>query len=181
MRVAAALVLGAALISGAGAFAQAPDGALSAAEIESLRATKAAPADRIVVFVDMLNDREHSLNALVGKPHRAGFALNVHDAIEDFSAIADELNDNLDEYNKNVLDVRKVLPKLIAATERWATSLRAAGEDDAYKVVRRIALDTLKDTHDLALEMQESQVKYFREHPEAAKAQRDRVTGNPTQ
>jgi hypothetical protein len=168
-----------ALISGASALAQAPEGAMSEKEIESLRETKAVPRDRIVAFVDMLDDRERSIDTLVNKPRRPGFGSDMHDAIEEFGAIADELNDNLDEYNKALRDVRKVLPKLIAATERWATSLRAAGEDDHYNVARRIALSTLKDTHDLAVEMQESQAKYFKEHPEAAAADRDRVTGNP--
>jgi hypothetical protein len=175
------MVLAAALIPGARAFGQAPEGAMSEAEIESLRETKAVPSDRIMAFVKMLDDREHSINVLVSKPHRPAFNSDMHDAMEEFGAIADELNDNLDEYNKTLRDVRKVLPKLISATERWATSLRAAGEDEHFNVVRRIALSTLKDTHDLAVEMQESQARYFKEHPEAAQGERDRVTGNPRQ
>jgi hypothetical protein len=149
---------------------------MSDSEIESLRTTAAVPMDRIVAFEKMLDDREHSIDTLLTKPRRPGFGSDMHDAIDEFGAIADELNDNLDEYNKNVRDVRKVLPKLIAATDRWATALRAVGEDERYKVVRRIALDTLKDTHDLAVQMQTDQVKYFKEHPEAAKAEKARVS-----
>jgi hypothetical protein len=167
------------MISGVSVYAQAPEGAMSDAEVESLRNTKALPMDRIEAFEKILDDREHIVTKLVSKPHHPAFTTDMHDAIEEFSAVADELNDNLDEYNKNLRDVRKVLPKLIAETDRWATSLRAAGDDDHYNVVRRIALNTLKDTHDLAVEMQVTQVKYFKEHPEAARAQRDSVTGNP--
>ena len=149
---------------------------MSDAEIESLREAAAVPMDRLEAFQKMLDQREHTMNTLVAKPHRPAFASDMHDALEEFGGIADELNDNLDDYTKNMRDVRKVLPKLIAATERWATSLRAAGEDDRYRVVRRIALDTLKDTHDLAVELQDAEVKYAKEHPEWAKAEQARVT-----
>jgi hypothetical protein len=148
---------------------------MSDAEVESLRSAAAVPMERLAAFERMLNDRVHSIDTLLAKPHRPAFASDMHDAIAEFSGIADELNDNLDEYDKNMRDVRKALPKLIAATERWATSLRAAGEDERYKVVRRIALDTLKDTHDLAVAMLDAQAKYAKEHPDWAKAEQERV------
>jgi len=148
---------------------------MSDAEEESLRQTAVAPMDRIVAYEKMLDDREHTIDTLVNKPHRPAFASDMHDAIEQIGAIADELNDNLDEYKRKMRDVRKVLPKLIAATERWATSLRAAGSDERYDVVRKIALSALTDTHDLAVEMQDAQVKYAKEHPEWAKAEAERV------
>jgi len=135
---------------------------MSDAEEESLRQTAVAPMDRIVAYEKMLDDREHTIDTLVNKPHRPAFASDMHDAIEQIGAIADELNDNLDEYKRKMRDVRKVLPKLIAATER-------------YDVVRKIALSALTDTHDLAVEMQDAQVKYAKEHPEWAKAEAERV------
>lgn len=148
---------------------------MSDAEVESLRSTAAVPMERLVAFERMLNEREHTIDTLVAKPHRPAFASDMHDALAEFSGIADELNDNLDDYSKDMRDVRKELPKLVAATERWATSLRSAGEDERYKVARRIALDTLKDTHDLAVALQDAQAKYAKEHPEWAKAEQERV------
>jgi adenylosuccinate lyase len=98
----------------------------------------------------------------------------MHDAMDQFGAIADEMNDNLDELNAQHRDLRKILPKLVKATERWTTALRAPGDDDAYKVARRIALDAVKDMHDLALQMQASEEAYFKAHPEAAKEEKAR-------
>jgi hypothetical protein len=86
------------------------------------------------------------------------------------------LNDNLDAYGPKHRDVRKALPKLIEATERWATTLRAPGDDPAYKVVRKIALDAVQDVHDAAAAMQTEQIAYFKAHPEAAKAEKDRAS-----
>jgi hypothetical protein len=96
--------------------------------------------------------------------------------MEQLAAIADELNDNLDDYNSKHRDVRKALPKLMQATDRWSTSLRAAGEDDRYNVVRKIALDTLKDTRSIAEEMETSLQAYFKEHPDAEKLEKQRAS-----
>jgi ABC-type transporter Mla subunit MlaD len=177
------MLLAAALSVGwhAPALSQAPEGVLSDAEVETLREAAPIPLDRIAAYVAILNDREKQIETLMSRPHRAGFGEDMHDAIEQFGTIADELNDNLDEYNHNRRDVRKALPKLIAAADRWSTALRAAGDDDKYKVVRKIALDTVKDMHDLAVQMQTDLGAYFKAHPEAVKAEKDRAAAQQPQ
>lgn len=152
------------------------NGAMSQAEIESLRDSSYVPMDKIKAFEKMLDDREHQIDALL-KGHRGpSFGLDMHDAMEQLGAIADELNDNLDDFNSKHRDVRKVLPRLIQATDRWSTSLRAAGEDARYNVVRKIALDTLKDTRAIAEEMQTSEEAYFKAHPDAEKLEKKRAS-----
>jgi hypothetical protein len=163
-------------VMGARAWAQAADGELSEAEVESLRDAAYVPLDRIKAYEKILDDRERRVAQLLAKPRRPGFALEMHDAIEQFGAVADELNDNLDEYDTKHRDVRKALPKLIEATERWSTTLRAAGDDDAYNVVRRIALDNLKDMRTSAEEMETTLTAYFKDHPEALKAEKARAS-----
>ena len=165
---------------GGAAHAQDTDGAMSQAEIESLRDASYMPVNKIKAFEKMLDDREHRIDELLKKGRGPGNALEMHDAMEQLGAIADELNDNLDDYNSKHRDVRKALPKLVQATERWSTSLRAAGEDDRYNVVRRIALDTLKDTRSLAEEMEASQQAYFKEHPDAEKLEKQRASAPHT-
>ncbi len=164
-----------------GGQAQAREGVLSDAEVETLREAAPIPMERIAAYVTILNDREKRIETLMSKPHRVGFGEDMHDAIEQFGAIADELNDNLDGYSANHRDVRKSLPKLIAATDRWSTALRAPGDDEKYKVVRRIALDAVKDMHDLAVQMQVDLEEYFKEHPEAVKTEKERVQAQQPQ
>jgi hypothetical protein len=158
--------------------AQAPDGELSQAEVESLRDAAYVPLDRVHAFEEILDAREKRIEQLLSKPRRPGFALEMHDAIQQFGGIADELNDNLDEYDSKHRDVRKALPKLIEATERWSTTLRAAGDDDSYNAARRIALDSLKDMRSSAEEMQTTLTAYFKVHPDALKAEKGRYA-NP--
>lgn len=156
--------------------AQAADGVMSEAEVETLRDAAYVPQERIRAYEQILDTREKRIEGLLAKPRHAGFALDMHDAIEQFSGIADELNDNLDEYNSRHRDVRKVLPKLIGATQRWSTALRTAGDDEGYRIVQRSALDVLNDMRSTAEEMQTTLTAYFKDHPEALKAEKERAS-----
>jgi hypothetical protein len=157
--------------------AQAGDGIMSEGEVEKLRDAAYIPNDRVDVFIKILDSRSKSIQDVVSKPRRPGREEQLHDLFDQFGAIADELNDNLDDYGPKHRDIRKVLPKLLEATERWATTLRAATDDPAYKVVRKIALDAVQDIHDAADKMQTEQIAYFKAHPEAAKADKERTSG----
>lgn len=159
-------------------FAQAGEDVLSQKEIETLRDAAYIPADRLIAYEKILNTREKEIEDLMSKPHRPGFNQDMHDLLDQFGAIADEFNDNLDEYSSKHRDVRKALPKLIEATERWSTTLRAPADDDTYKVVRRIALDSVKDMHDIATNMQTEQAAYFKAHPDAVKLEKERADEN---
>ncbi len=151
------------------------DGPYSQAEIEQLRDSAPVPMDRMRVFESILTTREKEIAALVAKPHRPGYAEEMHDELDQFGQILDEFNDNLDEYSKNHRDVRKELPKLLKESERWATMLRSPPEDEGYSIVKKIALDNLKDMHDLVAEMQSDLEAYFKAHPEAVKSEKDRL------
>lgn len=155
--------------------AQDDDSSMSQKEIESLRDAAYIPNDRIMTFVKILNTREQEIADLLSKPRRPGFGQDMHDFIDQFAAIADEFNDNLDDYQGKHRDIRKSLPKLVSAIERWSTTLRAPTDDQAYNVVRKMALDSLKDMHDTATAMETEQAAYFKAHPDAAKLEKERA------
>ncbi|HEY4009146.1 MAG TPA: hypothetical protein VGM11_03265 [Acidobacteriaceae bacterium] len=148
---------------------------MSQKEIESLRDAAYIPNDRVLAFIKILDTREQEIEELLAKPRRPGFNQDMHDLLDQFEAIADEFNDNLDEYQGKHRDVRKSLPKLISATERWSIMLRAPADDQAYNVVRKMALDSLKDMRETATSMQTEQASYFKEHPGAAKVEQERA------
>ena len=158
---------------------QAADDALSQREVDQLRDAAFVPIDRILVYERVLDDRQKQIDRLVAtRKGHTDFPAEIHDLFDQFSAITDELNDNLDEYSRRRRDVRKALPKLIAATERWSTALRTPADDPAYTVVRRLALDNVKDTRELAQSLQTEQDAYFKAHPEAEKQEKER-RGDP--
>lgn len=160
------------------AHAQDDDSVLSQKEIESLRDAAYIPNDRILTFVRILDTREREIEDLVSKPRRPGFNQDMHDLLDQFASIADEFNDNLDEYQSKHRDIRKSLPKLVSAIERWSTTLRAPAHDQAYDVLRKMALDSLKDMRDTATSMQTEQAAYFKAHPDAARLEKERADPN---
>lgn len=157
------------------ASAQDDDSSMSQKEIESLRDAAYMPNDRVIVFIKILNTREQEIDELLRKPRRPGFDQDMHDLLDQFESIADEFNDNLDEYSSKHRDIRKSLPKLVSAIERWQTTLRAVGEDEAYNVVRKMALDSLTDMRATADTTQTEQAAYFKAHPDAAKLEKERA------
>jgi hypothetical protein len=157
------------------AYAQDDDSSMSQKEIESLRDSAYIPSDRVLVFVKILNTREQEITDLLSKPRRPGFNQDMHDLLDQFASIADEFNDNLDEYQSKHRDVRKALPKLVSAIERWSTTLRTPADDQAYNIVRKMALDSLKDMHDTAASMETEQAAYFKTHPDVEKLEKERA------
>ena len=156
------------------AHSQAREGVLSAAEVEKLRDTADQPADRLKAYEQFISDREKEVHSLLNNRHAANFAFDVHEALEQISGIADELNDNLDDWSRKHRDLRKSLPKLISETERWETTLRAPERDDRYEIVRHEALDAVRDTHSLAGTMLAEQTSYFKNHPKAISSEKKR-------
>ncbi|WP_353062066.1 hypothetical protein RBB77_12195 [Tunturibacter psychrotolerans] len=145
--------------------AQRQEAALSDGEIEQLREAAYYPSDRILLFIKLLDTRNKSIQDLFAHPRKPGREQDTHDILEQFTAIADELNDNLDDYGPRHRDIRKALPKLLEATERWSSNLKSPPDDEAYNVSRRLALEAVHDLHDQATQMIEEQKAWFLAHP----------------
>jgi hypothetical protein len=85
--------------------------------------------------------------------------------MEQFTSLANELEDNLDDYSERHRDIQKALPKLIEATERWGTVIRTPADHEAYSVSRKIALESLDDVQRQAKQVLEEQKAWFAAHP----------------
>ena len=145
--------------------AQVRESALSEVEVEVLREKAPEPAERVLAFVGFLNDRTKAIEKLLLGRRKPGREDDIHDLMEQFSSIANDLQDNLDDYDKHHKDVRKALPKLLVATERWGTALRSPADESAYNVSRKLALDALADVKASTSEMIKAQQEYFLAHP----------------
>jgi chromosome segregation ATPase len=139
--------------------------AMSDAEVEKLRDSAYVANDRVVVFQSILQSRIEQIDKLVSKPRHAGREEDIHDLIEQFRSIADELDDNVDEYGKTHRDVRKAVPRLLKAIDAWEASLKKPADNDAYNVSRQLALESIadlrKDVNDVLAEEKE----WFAAHP----------------
>lgn len=145
--------------------AQRSEASLSEREIEQLRESAYVANDRVMVFIKLIDVRIKALQDLYAKPRRPGREQDTHDLLEQFTALADELNNNLDDYGPRHRDIRKSLPKLVEASERWATAVKSPPDNDAYNIQRRLALETIHDIRDEATQMIDEQKTWFAAHP----------------
>ena len=145
--------------------AQRADSSLSEGEIEQLRESAYVPNDRILVFIKLLDIRDKAIQELFAHPRKPGREQDTHDLMQQFTNIADELNDNLDDYGPNHRDIRKALPKLLDATERWASNLKEPPENPAYDLSRKLALESIRDIREEATQLLADQKTWFAAHP----------------
>jgi hypothetical protein len=145
--------------------AQRADNALSEGEIEQLRNSAYIANDRVLVFIRFLDARDRAIQDLFAHPRKPGREQDTHDFLEQFTSIADELSDNLDDYGPRHRDIRKALPKLLNATDRWSSNLKSVPEDETYNVSRKLALESIRDIREQATELIEEQKTWFAAHP----------------
>jgi hypothetical protein len=145
--------------------AQRRDSSLSEGEIEQLRDSAYVPNDRILVFIKLLDERNKRIQDLFAHPRKPGREQDTHDLLEQFTNIADELNDNLDDYGPQHRDIRKALPKLLDATERWASNIKQPPENTIYDLSRKLALEAIRDIREEATHLVEDQKTWFAAHP----------------
>src|SRR5271163_2159135 len=146
-------------------YAQRNESALSEGEIEQLRDSAYVANDRVLVFIKLLDARDKAILDLFAHPRKPGREEDTHDLLEQFTSIADELNDNLDDYGPHHRDIRKALPKLIDATERWASNLKQPPDNAAYDLSRKLALEAIRDIREEATQLVEDQKTWFAAHP----------------
>ena len=75
------------------AFAQERQSALSDGEVEKLRDTAYFPPERILAFVAFLNQRTAEIDKLSTGRRKPGREEDIHDQMEQFTSIADDLDD----------------------------------------------------------------------------------------
>lgn len=147
--------------------AQIKESALSDREVEQIRDARYVPNDCVLLFVKFLDLRTKEIQDLYAKPRRPGREQDTHDLLVQFTSIADELSDNIDDYGPRHIDIRKALPKITEATDRWATAIKSPPTDEAYDVARKIALESIRDLRESATELSAQQVVWFKAHPPA--------------
>jgi hypothetical protein len=145
--------------------AQANENALSEGEIEQLRESAYVPNDRVLLFIKLLDTRTKAIENLFAHPRKPGREQDTHDLLEQFTSIADELNDNLDDYGPSHRDIRKALPKLIDATERWSSNIKQPPDNATYDLSRKLALESIRDIREEATQLVEDQKTWFAAHP----------------
>jgi DNA repair ATPase RecN len=132
-------------------YAQRKRDPLNPLEIDQLRDAMLDPDERLKLYVQFSRDRMAKLEQMRADPKTTDRALQTHDMLQDFLAIYDELNDNIDMYVGRKNDIRKPLKLVIEADTEFQSKLRAiknaanttAAETSQFEFVLTDALDTV--------------------------------------
>ena len=124
---------------------------LNPLEIDQLRDAMVDPDLRLKLYVQFSRDRMTKLEQMRSDPKVKDRAAQTHDMLEDFLAVYDELNDNVDMYVGRKDDIRKPMKLVIEADTEFQSKLRAlknspnttAAEASQYEFLLTDALDTV--------------------------------------
>ena len=90
------------------------------------------PDKRIKLLLKFTQARLATIEQMEGDPRMAaGRGKQVHDLLEDFTSLVDELDDNIDEYAEKKSDIRKALKDVVEADTSFQLKLRTLKEQKA--------------------------------------------------
>jgi hypothetical protein len=143
---------------------------LTDAEADQLRQVAMEPQKRLQLYIKFTQVRLDGIDQARSDPKQAqGRGNTIHNLLEDFTSLIDEINDNLDQYEGRPLDkdqtkeFHKGIREVITAEERFRARLRTLRHDidtdpqtktesRDYVFVLQDAEDALKSSLDAAQE-----------------------------
>ena len=116
---------------------------LTEPEVDQLRETAQEPDKRLKLMVKFARARMLAIDQLRSDPKLAqGRGEKIHELLEDFMNLVDEIDDNVDNYSGKQSDIRKSLKELVEADTDFQLKLRTL--KDAAKSDPKVA-DEVKD------------------------------------
>src|ERR1035437_6731399 len=97
---------------------------LTSAEADKLRDTATEPNQRLKLYVEFARARMTSIDQLLADPKAKDRPAQLHDLLEDFSTLVDEIADNVDMYHSQQWDIRKSLKLVIESASEFQLKLR---------------------------------------------------------
>jgi len=135
-------------------------------EIDEMRDTADFPDKRIELMIKFARERMTAIEQLRSDSKSArDRPRQVHDLLQDFSTLVDEIDDNIDMYASHKTDMRKGLKLLIEADSEWLLKLRAFKEQsppeelELYSFILANTVDAVNDSAKGARETLQEQVE----------------------
>ena len=153
---------------------------LTNAESDELREGSMEPDKKLPTYLKFARARLATIEQLRSDPRFAqGRGPRIHDLLEDFKVIMDEMDHNMDSFANQKLDFRKATKEIIQADSDFQLKLRtlketskdaAAGEAKDYEFALLDATDAVDGNLDNARELLQEQEKAAAEAKAAKKA-----------
>jgi ABC-type transporter Mla subunit MlaD len=145
------------------AFAQSRKDPLTEQQQEAVREAGDQPLERVKLFVGYVDDRAKDIHTVSADPIAQNKAARVHNLLDEFTRLCDDLQDNMDQYDEQHADLRKVLKEIITKTDEWAKILAEPKPSAQYDFVRKTAIDSNQSAHEAAVKMLDDEEKYIAE------------------
>src|SRR5579884_1793641 len=137
-------------------------------ETNQLRDVADEPAKKIALYIKFINQRMDNLDHLRSDTrHVQDRGRRMHDLLEDFVNLSDEMGDNIDDDAEKNVDLRKVLIQLISSNGNWQKVVetlkqaqndsKAADDSSDYEFVLNDALDAVKNNNETYTALLEKQ------------------------
>ena len=152
-------------------FAQSKKDPLTDQQIEDVREAGDQPLQRIKLFVGYVDDRAKGIHTLNLDPIAQNKNVRLHNLMEEFTRLSDELQDNMDNFDQQHADLRKVLKEIVDKTGEWGTILNEPKPSPQYDFSRKTAIDANQSAHETAVQMLADETKYFIEQKKKEKEQ----------
>jgi hypothetical protein len=137
---------------------------LTETQIEQIREAGINPDERVSLYTKFLNEHADTLKGLTTRAKNGSRSFRLDNELQDFTALMDELGDNLDVFSDRHADIRKSLKALTEATDRWQSILRTLGGDPVYDLARKEAMESGEDLASQAKRLLTEQTEYFNLH-----------------
>jgi len=153
---------------------------LTPAESDALREVSMEPEKKLPLYVKYAQARLANIEQLRADPHAIpDRGRQIHDLLEDFKVIVDEMDRNLDSFANQKLDFRKALKQMIQVDGEFQTTLlklRESAKDPAnaaeakeYEFALLDAADAVDGNLDNAKDLLQEQEKAAAEAKAKAK------------
>jgi len=144
---------------------------LNEKEVDQMREAADYPNKRLELMIGFARARLVSIQQMGADPDVTPRErpVKIHDLLQDFITLLDEIDDNIDMYRAHKTDMRKGLQLLIEADSEWQTQLRVLkqksppAEVDQYSFVLTNATEAARDMGDSARKALQEQNELARE------------------
>ena len=132
---------------------------LTTKEVDELRDAAQNGDKRIALLVKFTKARMLALQQVLSDPKLEDRPQQIHDLLDDFNYLNDELDDNLDMYSRHGDDFRKSLKLAVEAFSDWQLKLRALKQNSSpadlkrYGFVLETAIESVNSGADTTREL----------------------------
>jgi hypothetical protein len=139
---------------------------LTEKQIDQIAEAGIDPSARIDLYVKFLDEHADSIRGLIKRAKSPARSHRLDDELQDFTALLDELGDNLDLYAGRNADLRKSMKGLNDGVGHWQGVLHDLPSEPGFELALKEAVESSNDLATQAKQVSSEQEAYFKAHPD---------------